>query len=139
MRRDGIDPHVHLHRGLDERGQPSGRHVAKPGDHVNAGVGAPDLDPVPEIPAEGVEECRAPGGVPRPCSPQVALEVPLADEVGQDLLLERRGVPVGQSLGADEGGDEGLGEDEVAQPQRRKQHLGERADVEDPGPLVESL
>lgn len=66
-------------------------------------------------------------------------EAAIGEEVRDSPLGERRREAVGRAPDADERLDEVVGQHRVGQPQRRKEGLGERADVEDPGIFVDPL
>ena len=63
----------------------------------------------------------------------------LLHELGNDNLLQRRGLPVDQITRADEGGEQGPWHHGITDAQARKQRLVERADIDHPLGIIEAL
>ncbi len=69
----------------------------------------------------------------------VALEMALAQEVGERGLLEHRGAPIGVPLGAGEGRHQRRRHHQVAETQAGEHHVGERAHVDHRRRLAQAL
>ena len=95
------------------------------------GAGRPHRRPatidVAEVGAERIQQRVAPRLVQATHPAQVPLEVALADEVGEHLLIERRRLAVGQPLGRDERLDQARRQHHEPDPQRREERLREAA------------
>ena len=132
-------------RRLDALGPGAGRDgsvvhaLRQPRDEMHPGlVGSKaeiGVDPV----RHRVEQHPLAFGIERAHAADVGREVALGDEVGEGGLGDRGRVGVDQHPDPDEGVDQVLGHDHVADAQPREHHLGERADVDHPALLVETL
>ena len=111
----------------------------QPADQVQAGPVAAGHHRVAEVGPERLQQSIAAGLVQPTHPPQVALEVALADEVGEHLLIEGRRLAVGQPLGGHERLDQPRRQHHEPDPQRRKERLREAADVRHNAVGVEPL
>jgi hypothetical protein len=94
---------------------------------------------IPELSRERVDQDAPPLAIELPHPAQMAGEMPLADEVGEDRRVQGRGKNVHRLPDGDERSHEVFGDDDVAEAESREQNLAERPDVDDAGIPIEAL
>ena len=106
---------------------------------MNPGVRPNHLEATAEFPPQRLDQHAAALRVRRACPPQMPREVTLDDEVRQDGLVQRGWTDVHRVAHRHEPADQVARDDHIADSQRGKQHLAERADVDDAPVAVETL
>src|SRR5262245_23813775 len=112
----------------------------EPRDEVEARLGVVvDREEIVRLAAKGLDEGGPPSGIEDAHAAEVRREAAFGEEARDDALVEARGVTVGRRLELREVRNRGLGHDEVAKPQARRQHLAEGPEVEDAVAAVEGV
>src|SRR5271157_4131483 len=78
-------------------------------------------------------------GIQQPHPPDMARKIPFANEICEHRLMKSCRTDVHRKPDGEKALDKVRRNDHVTQPQRRKQHLAERTDVDDARIAVESL
>ena len=96
VRCDRIKPDPGPGSVLEQDGEALQGYIVQPDQEMHAGVGAHDFDEGPKVLRQSCKKGRTTRGVAGARAAQVTLEMALTQEIGQDLLFERGGMPVGQ-------------------------------------------
>jgi hypothetical protein len=81
---------------------------------------------------ERLDEGVTPAAVADSHAPQVAVQLAASQEVGERVLLDAGGSPVGEELLVADGLQQRRRHNQPTDPQRRRQRLARRAGVDDP-------
>src|SRR5215467_6975130 len=89
--------------------------------------------------ANGFSHDRATFHVKRAHATNVAGEVPLSNKISQSGLLNERRTPIRNPACCQKGIDEVLGNNQVAESKRRKEHLAKSAYIDDSAISIQAL
>ncbi len=130
----------HVETGLVQPARP-GRVVGtlrQESHDIHPAVGVAESDRQASLREELEEEGLA-RGVLAPATTHVGIEGAALEKERQRRLIEQRQVVVVEMLERDEALEQRFGHHDVAEPQRGKEELAERAGVDDPAAVVQAL